>query len=282
MAINNQVPDLEGLHREMHGIAEQTRIMNENNARLIQHLTINNPTLLAIAPVSEEKEALPGQSLDCLAKLTILRARRPSEEEGHLAEMIRHLDGEVVLEVEGANDKVVIMAMMEELRPCPLFDSLSKNVPETQSALQNKADKYIIAKKLVEAKRRRRERDDHKRKEPDTRRADYKDEVKSRRSNRDARRRTNDRRPRMPPCLLDLILSPLNTPISQLDSPDRRYGDNRPMTGDIQETSVFIGFQAANEKSKIYSTIKAIVTTPLNQPNYSPLMAAVNRTERSR
>ncbi|GFS31435.1 hypothetical protein Acr_00g0017290 [Actinidia rufa] len=67
------------------------------------------------------------------------------------------------------SDKVVIMAMMEGLRPGPLFDSLSKNIPETISALQSKADKYIAAKELAEAKRRRRRKDDHKRKEPATR-----------------------------------------------------------------------------------------------------------------
>ncbi|GFZ18658.1 hypothetical protein Acr_27g0003970 [Actinidia rufa] len=43
MANTSQASDLEGLHREMHGIAEQIRIMNENNARLIQHLSMNNP-----------------------------------------------------------------------------------------------------------------------------------------------------------------------------------------------------------------------------------------------
>ncbi|GFS31411.1 hypothetical protein Acr_00g0017140 [Actinidia rufa] len=43
MVNTSQVPDLEGLHREIHGMAEQMRIMNENNARLMQHLTTNNP-----------------------------------------------------------------------------------------------------------------------------------------------------------------------------------------------------------------------------------------------
>ncbi|XP_057481960.1 uncharacterized protein LOC130768867 [Actinidia eriantha] len=62
---------------------------------------------------------------------------------------------QAILEVEDPNDKVVIMAMMEGLRPSPLFDSLSKNVPETLSALQNKADKYIAVEELVEAKRKR-------------------------------------------------------------------------------------------------------------------------------
>ena len=71
------------------------------------------------------------------------------------------------------------MAMMEGLRPGSLFNSLSKNVPKTLSTLQSKADKYIAAKELAEAKQRRRGRDDHKRKESDTRRTDYRDEVKS-------------------------------------------------------------------------------------------------------
>ncbi|GFZ17571.1 hypothetical protein Acr_26g0008410 [Actinidia rufa] len=60
---------------------------------------------------------------------------------------------------------------------------------------KSKADKYIAIEELAEAKYRRRGRDDHKRNELDSRRADYKDE---------------------------------------LGSPERKYGDNRPTTGDIQ------------------------------------------------
>ena len=48
-----------------------------------------------------------------------------------------------ILEVEDSSDKVVIVEMMEGLCPGPLFDSLSKNIPETLSTLQSKADKYI-------------------------------------------------------------------------------------------------------------------------------------------
>ncbi|GFS46031.1 hypothetical protein Acr_00g0099710 [Actinidia rufa] len=86
------------------------------------------------------------------------------------------------LEVEDTSDKVVVMAMMEGLRPKSLFDSLSKNVPETLSTLQSKADK----------------------------RTDYKDEVRNNRPDRDLRRRTNDMHPRTPPRLPKLIL-PLST-----------------------------------------------------------------------
>ena len=42
MANTSQALDLEGIHREMHEIAEQIRIMNEINAHLVQHLTTNN------------------------------------------------------------------------------------------------------------------------------------------------------------------------------------------------------------------------------------------------
>ncbi|GFY95446.1 hypothetical protein Acr_10g0008310 [Actinidia rufa] len=80
----------------------------------------------------------------------------------------------------------------------------------------SKANKYIVAEELVEAKHRRRGRDDHKRKEPDTRLVDYRDEVKCKRSDRDTRRRTNDRHPRTPPHRLDLMLPPLNAPIAQV------------------------------------------------------------------
>ncbi|GFS34936.1 hypothetical protein Acr_00g0036830 [Actinidia rufa] len=53
MENTRQTLDLEGLHYEMHGIAEQIRIMNESNARLIQHLATNNPSL-PVAPILEE------------------------------------------------------------------------------------------------------------------------------------------------------------------------------------------------------------------------------------
>ena len=116
-----------------------------------------------------------------------------------------------MLEVEGTTNNVVVMAIMEGLRPGPLFDSLSKNTPKTQLALQRKANKYIAVEKLVEAKWRGQGRDDHKRKEPNTR-SDYKDEVKNRRSDRDSRRRSNDRCPRTPPPRPEMVLPPLTLP----------------------------------------------------------------------
>ncbi|GFY94437.1 hypothetical protein Acr_09g0008830 [Actinidia rufa] len=153
---------------------------------------------------------------------------------------------QAILEVEDPSDKVIIMEMMEGLRPGPLFDSLSKNVPETLSALQSKADKYIAAEELAEAKRRRRGKDDHKMKEPDTRRNDYREETRYKRLDRDPKR-SNNRRPRTLPRRPEFILPPLNAPVAQRgylrkyvadrpppNSPERRYGDNRPTAGNIQ------------------------------------------------
>ena len=62
---------------------------------------------------------------------------------------------QVVLEVEDLSNKVVVMAMMEGLHPGPLFDSFSKNLLETSSTLQSKANMYISAEELAEAKQRR-------------------------------------------------------------------------------------------------------------------------------
>ncbi|GFS32867.1 hypothetical protein Acr_00g0025180 [Actinidia rufa] len=135
------------------------------------------------------------------------------KESESLKEFVKRFN-QAILEVEDPSDKVIIMAMMEGLRPGPLFDSLSKNVPENLSALQSKADKYIAAEELAEAKRRRRGKDDHKRKEPDTRRADYREKTRYKRPNRDPKR-SNNRRPRTPPRRPEFILPPLNAPVAQ-------------------------------------------------------------------
>ena len=51
MANTSQASDLEGLHREIHGMGKRMRIMNENNARLIQHLVEVNPPPPVAPPV---------------------------------------------------------------------------------------------------------------------------------------------------------------------------------------------------------------------------------------
>ncbi|PSS08046.1 Chromosome-anchoring protein like [Actinidia chinensis var. chinensis] len=53
VANTSQAPNLEGIHREMHGITEKIRIMNKINARLEKHLATNNQPPPA-APISED------------------------------------------------------------------------------------------------------------------------------------------------------------------------------------------------------------------------------------
>ncbi|GFS31527.1 hypothetical protein Acr_00g0017880 [Actinidia rufa] len=197
MANPGQILDLEGLHREIHGMAEQMRIMNENNGRLMQLLAAANPPLLAAPPVNEIERyrhsnrlgdrsqnistervrgrrrapspSLRERSFSSESSKTPARVRRGrSPHRGdHIkarnkstSQKIRDLDARLdaintgtnapaILEVEDPSDKIIIMAMMEGLRPGPLFDSLSKDVPETLSALQSKADKYIAAEELA-------------------------------------------------------------------------------------------------------------------------------------
>ncbi|GFS31429.1 hypothetical protein Acr_00g0017230 [Actinidia rufa] len=205
MANTSQAPDLEGLHREIHGMAEQMRIMNENNAHLVQLLAAANPPPPAAPPIPD-----------------IERSHHSNRSGGRSQNLIPAVGGEYMgkgrsprREVEDPSDKVVIMAMMEGLRPGPLFDSLSKNVPKTLSALQSKANKYITAEELAEAKCRRRGKEDHKRKEPDTRQIDYREEARNKRLDRELKR-PNDRRPRTPPRRSEFILSPLNAPVAQV------------------------------------------------------------------
>ena len=55
MANVDQAPNLEGIHREMHSIAEHIKIMNELNARLVKHHAKNNPPP-PTAPVPEDTD----------------------------------------------------------------------------------------------------------------------------------------------------------------------------------------------------------------------------------
>ncbi|GFY89059.1 hypothetical protein Acr_06g0009990 [Actinidia rufa] len=412
MANPGQVPNLEGLHREIHDMAEQMRIMNENNGRLMQLFTTANlrqhhPSLISsdlatlivreiVLKISTDRTAihkkrvlrarisskfkLPAQlgiyegktdpmnhlnsykslmslqscsdeimckafsttlkgparswirklspgTIDSFADLSRLfvanfmscknRQKNAShlftvhqKETESLKDFVKRFN-QAILEVKDPSDKVIIMAMMEGLRLGPLFDSLSKNIPETLSTLQSKADKYIAVEELAKAKRRRRGKDDHKRKEPDTRRIDYREETRHKRPDRDPKR-SNDRRPRTPPRRPEFILPPLNAPVTQVlleikheefvkwpgkiktdpqkrnrnkycefhrdhghntedcfqlkeqiadlikrgylrkyvvtrpppNSPERRYGDNRPTAGDIQ--TIHGGFGSSN------------------------------------
>ncbi|GFS42902.1 hypothetical protein Acr_00g0082420 [Actinidia rufa] len=277
MANASQVPDLEGLHHEIHGMAEQMRVMNENNARLIQLLATAAPqppaapfvpdversrhsnrsggrshnvnTERARGSAHQVRPYVKGVPLQSLVKLDLEQTDPPFTErvlgarisskfklptqlgiyEGKTDPM-DHLDSyKSLMSVQGCSDEVMCKAFSTTLKG-PARAKLTSN---------------IAAEELAEAKRRRRGKD-HKRKEPDTRRNDYKEETRYKRPDRDTKR-LNNRRPRTPPRHPEFTLPPLNAPVAQrgylrkyvaarlpLNSPERRYGDNRPTTGDIQ------------------------------------------------
>ncbi|GFZ09317.1 hypothetical protein Acr_20g0011250 [Actinidia rufa] len=278
MANASQAPDLEGLHHEIHGMPEQMRVMNENNARLIQLLAAANPqpqqqhhpslmssdlatlivrgiVLTTSVPnergVGAEHQVRPyvkGVPLQNLVKLDpeqtdppftekVLGARISSKfklptqlgiYEGKTDPM-DHLDSyKILMPLQGCSDEVMCKAFsatlkgparswFRKLSPGTIdsFGELSRlfvanfmscrnrqknashlftiHQKETESLKdfvkrfnqailevedpsdKSKADKYIAAEELAEAKRRRRGKDDHKRKEPDTRRNDYRE-----------------------------------------------------------------------------------------------------------
>ncbi|GFZ16740.1 hypothetical protein Acr_26g0000100 [Actinidia rufa] len=66
----------------------------------------------------------------------------------------------------GTNAPITVDTLIRQTEP-PFTDRVIK--------VKSKADKYIVAEELAEAKRRRQGRDHYKRKEPDTRRANYRD-----------------------------------------------------------------------------------------------------------
>ncbi|GFS34896.1 hypothetical protein Acr_00g0036670 [Actinidia rufa] len=190
MANASQVPDLEGLHHEIHGMAEQMRVMNENNARLIQLLAAANPQSPAAPSVPDvERSRHSNRSGDRSHNVSTERARgsqvRPYVKGVPLQNLVK-LDPEL----EGGG------------------------VP-AEAIIPSKADKYIATEELAEAKRRRRGKEDHKRKEPDTRRADYREETRYKRPDRDPKR-SNNRHPRTPPRRPEFNLPPLNAPVAQV------------------------------------------------------------------
>ncbi|GFY85849.1 hypothetical protein Acr_04g0005870 [Actinidia rufa] len=157
---------------------------------------------------------------------------------------------QAVLDVEDPSDKVIIIAMMEGLRPGPLFDSLSKNVPETLSALQSKADKRPrtpprrpefnlpsltppVAQVLSEIKHEEFIKWPGKIKtDPQKRNRNKYCEF-----HRDHGHNTEDCF-QLKEQIVDLIkrgyLRKYITDRPPPDSPERKYGDNRPTAGNIQ------------------------------------------------
>ncbi|GFZ19053.1 hypothetical protein Acr_27g0007920 [Actinidia rufa] len=337
MANTSQVPDLEGLHHEIHGMAEQMRVMNENNARLIQLLAAANPQP-PIAPsvpdversrhsnrsgdhshnVSTERargrRRAPSPSLrersssseSSQTRARVRRGRSPSRgdhtgaRDKSTSQKIRDLDARLDAINTGTNAPITVDALVRQTDPpftervlkarisskfklptqlgiyegktdpidhldsykslmslqgcsdevmCKAFSATLKgparnrqknashlftvHQKESESLkdfvkrfnqavleVEDPSDKqsrqvYRHTEELAEAKRRRRGKDDHKRKEPDMRRADYREETRYKRPDRDPKR-SNDRRPRTPPRRPEFTLPPLNAPVAQV------------------------------------------------------------------
>ncbi|GFY95417.1 hypothetical protein Acr_10g0008020 [Actinidia rufa] len=299
MANPGQIPDLEGLHHEIHDMAEQMRIMNENNGRLMQLLTATNPPLPAAPPVPNiERSRHSNRSGDRSQNISTERVRRgrrrapsPSSRErssssessrtlararrgrsphrgDHIearnkstSQKIRDLDARLDAINIGINALVTVDTLIRQTEPpftervlrarisskfklpaqLGVYEGKTDPIDHLDSykslmSLQGcsdevmckafsatlkgparlcKADKYIAAEELAEAKRRRRGKDDHKRKEPDMRRIDYREETRHKRPDRDPKR-SNDRRPRTSPRRPEFILPPLNAPVAQV------------------------------------------------------------------
>ncbi|GFS41719.1 hypothetical protein Acr_00g0076020 [Actinidia rufa] len=310
MANPGQAPDLEGLHREIHDMAEQMRVMNENNGRLMQLLAAANPPLPA-APrvpdiershhsnrsgdrsqnISREGEGVLTEATTLGYEISpphkrfeiwmpdstpstpgrMLHSSSPAQlgiYEGKTDPM-DHLDSDKsLMSLQGCSDEIMCKAFSATLKgparswfrklspgTIDFFSELSRlfvanfmsyrnrqknashlftvHQKETKSlkdfvkrfnqailevedpSNKSKADKYVAAEELAEAKRRRRGKDDHKRKEPDTRRNDYREETRYKRPDRDPKR-SNNRRPRTPPRHPEFILPPLNAPVAQV------------------------------------------------------------------
>ncbi|GFZ21661.1 hypothetical protein Acr_29g0008230 [Actinidia rufa] len=215
MANTNQALDLKGIHREMHGIIEQIRIMNEINARLIQHLATNNPPS-PIAPVPEEADRSHPNFMRCKVKQkNVSHPFTIHQKEGrNLKDYIKRFN-QAVLEVEGPNDKVAVMAMIEGLQPGDEEGTTTKGrslIPVGQTIVPLNTS---IAQVLVEIKNE--------------------DFVKWH-----GKIKTN------------LLKKNKNKYFDRSwpDSPDRGYGDNRPIVGDIQTIHRWFGSRGCLSSSR--------------------------------
>ncbi|GFS36287.1 hypothetical protein Acr_00g0045140 [Actinidia rufa] len=144
MVNTSQAPDLEGIiHHKIHG--------NEINVRLVQHLTTTNPPPPTVpVPEAAKRPRHSHRLSNWIPKVAIALTKgikleaiagQVRQKNASYLFIIHQKDGEslkdyikcfnqAVLEVKDPSDKVVVMAMMERLRPGPLFDSLFLERPK--------------------------------------------------------------------------------------------------------------------------------------------------------
>ncbi|GFY94081.1 hypothetical protein Acr_09g0005270 [Actinidia rufa] len=127
MANASQVPDLEGLHHEIHGMAEQMRVMNENNARLIQLLAAANPQPPAAPSVPDvERSRHSNRSGDRSHNSNAIRMRRERSprrdgrtraRDKSTSQKIRDLDARLDAINTGTNAPIIVDALVRQTDP---------------------------------------------------------------------------------------------------------------------------------------------------------------------
>ncbi|GFZ21689.1 hypothetical protein Acr_29g0008510 [Actinidia rufa] len=248
MANTSQVPDLEGLHHEIHGMAEQMRVMNENNARLMQLLAVANPQPQPAPPVpgiersrhssrsrgrsnnpgierarvgrrraqspslhessSSESSKTPAESEEARRGKSPRRDDRIRARNKSTSQKFRDLDARLDAINTGTSAPVTMDTLIKQTEPPFTERILRARISAKFKLPAQLADKYIAAEELAEAKRGRRGKDDHKRKEPETRRVEYREEVNKRPDR--GFKRPGLRRPHTLPRRPEFTLPPLN------------------------------------------------------------------------
>ncbi|GFY86387.1 hypothetical protein Acr_05g0000260 [Actinidia rufa] len=131
MANTSQAPDLEGLYCEIHNMVEQMKIMNENNTRLIQHLTTNHqPPLAAFAPdvVDRTRRTKRLGDSESQSHQSIGRARQnrtPIPPPRSTTQKIRDLDARIDAMNTGVGVLVIVEALIRQIEP-PFMDRVMR------------------------------------------------------------------------------------------------------------------------------------------------------------
>ncbi|GFY88793.1 hypothetical protein Acr_06g0007330 [Actinidia rufa] len=244
MANLGQAPDLEGLHREIHDMDEQMRIMNENNGRLMQLLTAAKPPTSARGRRRASSPSLRERSSSSESSQTRARVRRGrSPHRGDQIEArnkstsqkIRDLDARLDAINTGTNALVTVDTLVRQTDPpfteitergcsdevmCRAFSATLKGPARNRQ--KNASYLFTVHQKETESlkdfvKRFNQavlEVEDHSDKVSKVDKYIAAEELA------EAKRRGYLRKyvaARPPP-----------------NSPERRYGDNRPTAGDIQ------------------------------------------------
>ncbi|GFS28943.1 hypothetical protein Acr_00g0004750 [Actinidia rufa] len=245
MAKTGQAPDLEGLHREIHDMAEQMRIMNENNGRLMQLLAATNPPLPAAPPslISSNLATLIVQEI-VLKILVPTESRRggvlteatisgheispPHKRFGILDARLDAINtgtnapgcsDEVMCKLFSATLKGPARSWFRRLSPGTIdsFGDLSRlfvaNFMSCRNRQKNASHLFTVHQNETESLKDFVKRFNQAILEVED--PSNKKETRYKRPDRDPKR-SNNRRPRTPPRHPEFILPPLNAPVAQV------------------------------------------------------------------